>query len=189
MSYGVSVSYYKFPLQEAIEISAKSLWNEAKKSVWLSDYNLEGTVKKKNAIHINIQKHSGQSHELTLAKDTVLYKQFVQLLKSELNSDEKLHLPHALHHSLERVSTIVDSMPTDNIEPFFENMFNENVHQTNHKEALRAIQNILQLLKDHTYLEHIKRRYKTDGSEETYLKPSEVVFSMLSIIKMLRGDA
>lgn len=189
MSYGVSVSYYKFPLQEAMEISAKALWDEAKQSVWLSNYNLEGSIKKKNAIHINIQKHSGQSHELTLAKGTLLYTQFIQLLKSELNSDEKLHLPHALHHSLARVSTIIDTMPVENIEPFFTNMFNENIHQSKHKEALKAIQNILKLLKDHTYIEHTKRKYKSEDAKEFYLKPSETVFSMLSIIKLLRGDA
>ena len=183
MSYGINVSYYKFPLQESIALSEKALWQYAKKTKWTTLNTLDVEKRAKNAIHINIQKHSGQSHALTLPKDTILYEQYMKLMLEELSPTHTLHLPHALHHSLERVSKLIDTIPKENIEPLFKNMFNENVHKTTHETALKSLQEILYLLKDIESNESIHQQ-----SPHTQ-KPSAFVFSMLSIIKLLRGDA
>jgi CRISPR-associated protein Cmr2 len=178
MSYGISISYYKFPLQESIDISKDALWEQAKKAIWLD--KTKNIKKEKDALHINIQKHSGQSHSITLPKHTSLYDNFIKLLNAELDSDDKLHLPHSLHHSLDRVSHIVDALPPENIEHFFTNMFNENIHTTKHKKALKAVQEILNILKQSDEAIYLK-----DSEQD---KPSKVLFAMLSTIKMLRGD-
>jgi len=192
MSYGVSISYYKFPLQESLEISKAALWDHAKESKWINrDQNDPAIVRRiqddlpaKNAVHINIQKHSGQSHSLTLRKGTKLYCQFVKLLLQELSPKESLHLPHSLHHSLSRVDMIIDEIAAANIEHFFKNMFNENVHKSKHKKALNAVVEILKELKEGADSIHL---WQEDTKK--IAKPSKVIFSMLSIIKMLRGDA
>ncbi|NKQ41260.1 MAG: type III-B CRISPR-associated protein Cas10/Cmr2 [Sulfurovum sp.] len=195
MSYGVSITYYKYPLQEAMELSAKALWDEAKETKWVKRWCFENhpqipdASKAKNAIHLNIQKHSGQSHSLTLHKDTELYTQFITLLSQELDAKDTLHLPHALHHSLDRVATVIDKMPVDNIEHFFTNMFNENVHKSAHQEALEAIQKILRLLKEDETAQAIHRVYTDDNGKEYIKNPSKTIFSILATIKMLRGDA
>ena len=191
MSYGISISYYKFPLQESIKISQNALWSHAKTTKWVNkDLDLltlsekqKEKLSSKNAIHINIQKHSGQSHRLTIRKDTELYCQFVKLLLQELSQKNSLYLPHALHHSLDRVKTIVDEIPSSGVEHLFTNMFNENIHKTKHKKALKALQEILKLLKDSREDIH-----KLDKNNALASKPSEIIFSMLSTIKMLRGD-
>lgn len=183
MSYGINISYYKFPLQESIEKSEEALWEYAKKSKWANLNDLGTEQKAKNAIRINIQKHSGQSHALTLPKGTTLYCQCIKLMLQELSHKDNLHLPHALHHSLERVSKLIDTIPKENIEPLFENMFNEKVHQTKHKKALVSLQKILYLLKDTSHDEPIHQQHPHTQ------KPSEFIFSILSIIKLLRGDA
>jgi len=195
MSYGISITYHKYPLQEAMEISSTGLWERAKKAYWISMADDISTMTKekqeklpaKNAIYINIQKHSGQSHSLTLHKGTVLYDNFIRLLEEELNPLDSLHLPHALHHSLERVATLVNEMPVENIEYFFANMFNEDIHKVRHEKALKSIQDILSILKDDkSTVAHYELYHGKDGY--SIKKPSEVIFSILSIIKMLRGD-
>jgi CRISPR-associated protein Cmr2 len=185
MSYGVSITYYKFPLQEALELSKKALWQEAKEAVWISqdDLGKEENIKTKNAICLNIQKHSGQSHKLILQKNGTLYEDFLTLLSQELSADEEIQLPHSLQHSIKRVESIINAISIEKIEPFFENMFNENIHRVKHKKALEALQNILRQLKDKESKEVI-HLYKDCKIKE----PVDVIFSMLSAIKLLRGD-
>ena len=186
MSYGVSITYYKYPLQEALELSVKALWDEAKEAQWLKRrcYERDPNTKpsrEKNAVHIHIQKHSGQSHSLTLPKDTKLYCQFNKLLYQELSPNNTLHLPHALHHSLDRVATVVDATPASRIEHLFVNYFNEDIHKVKHEKALKAVQAILKELKEGDEAIHLRK-------EGAISQPSKVIFAMLSVIKMLRGD-
>ena len=202
MSYGVSVSYYKFPLQEAFDIAYDALVGKAKASKWINKKELNAeqvgnltqndveALPAKNAIHLNIRKHSGQSHGLTLAKNTNIYKLFLTLLKNELDVDSKLHLPHALHHALKMSASLLDTIDSKSLTHFFANQFDEDVHKTKHKEALSAIIEIFETLKDGNENQHLLH---TDESEDEKLysteSPSEVVFSILSTIKLLRGDA
>ena len=180
MSYGVSVTYYKFPLQEAMELSSSALWGKAKQTKWVATTDKTKVLKEKNAVTITIQKHSGQTHTLTLPKDTLLYIKFLKLLKQELNKDEDLHLPHSLHHSLSKIATLINSCDVQNIEPIFENFFNEKIHKTKHKKALIAIEGILKELKRKSK----QPIWQKKGEESAF----DVVFSILSVIKLLRGD-
>lgn len=200
MSYGISVSYYKFPLQEAFEMAYNSLIYQAKETKWINindhdsmKFNLsEKDLKNlpaKNAIHLNIRKHSGQSHSLTLPKDSKLFKLFLELLENELDKDANLHLPHALHHALEQSASIIDVISSQRLNHFFKNQFDEDIHKTKHKEALEAVINILITLKDDSDNQHLL--LKLDNQKDTYRVkyPSEVIFSILSTIKLLRGDS
>ena len=184
MSYGISVTYYKFPLQEALELSADALWSYAKESKWISTSEKKESAK--NAIHIVVQKHSGQTHRLTLHKNSTLYDSFVKLTNEELSDDTTIQLPHSLHHSLQTVDTIINIIDKENIEHFFTNMFNENIHKVKHKKALEALEEILVKLKDKKSDEVI--HLVDDNGTTSLQKPSKTLFSMLSVIKMLRGD-
>ena len=195
MSYGISISYHKFPLQESLALANRALFGEAKKSKWVNyGYALDTLDKdmdalklpSKNAIHLNIQKHSGQSHALTLKKDTELYELFKKLLKAELNENEDLHLPHALHHSLKKSEEIIECLEVDSIEHFFTNQFDEDVHKTTHKEALEAVQEIIKYLKDS---DESCWRLQQDRDKNYFLsKTTQLLFELLSTIKLLRGD-
>ena len=73
LSFGIFVSYYKFPLYEALEQSAYLLFGVAKKE--------------RNAVAIHFQKHSGQSAGLLIDNDSM--DRFIEFyneiyLKSEL---------------------------------------------------------------------------------------------------------
>ncbi len=202
MSYGVSVSYYKFPLQEAFDIAYDALVNKAKASKWINKKEVDtqqvgnltqkevDALPAKNAIHLNIRKHSGQSHGLTLPKNTGIYTSFLTLLENELDVDSKLHLPHALHHALKMSAVLLDTIDSKSLTSFFANQFDEDVHKTKHKEALSAVIEIFKTLKDANEDQHLlyKKQEKNAISYSTE-SPSDVVFAMLSTIKLLRGDA
>lgn len=69
MSYGVSITYNKYPLYEAWRIAGNLLFDEAKH------------LKKKNAIAWQLQKHSGSTHKGKISKsNTELYDAFTHIL-------------------------------------------------------------------------------------------------------------
>lgn len=185
MSYGVSVSYYKFPMQETLSMAANSLWNYAKQSKWAKKSSINEISKEKNTIHLNMQKHSGQSHSLTLPKNTDLYTKFIKLLESELNGD--LALPHSLHHALKSAEELIGQVDSEGVENFFATQFDEDVHESTYKSSLESVRDIIMHLKDSDEVHH--EVIEKDNKLVEKNSEIDVLFSMLSTIKLLRGDA
>ena len=155
LSFGVSFTYYKYPLYEALERSRDTLFGIAK--------NYEG----KNAVAVSIQKHSGQSFDFCVGKDEEAYSKFLELTHNVLV--DNLELPHAIHHKLERYKKVFNSIAQERIESTFENIFNEDLHKSKFEKGLKGIQELMKSL----------------GTKK---EEQEKLFSMLSTIKVLRGD-
>ena len=155
LSFGLSITYYKYPLYEALERARDTLFGVAKE------------YKGKNAVAVSIQKHSGQSFEFCIGKAEEDYETFLELTGNVLY--EKTELPHAVHQKLQRHQKLFESIPKDRLGSTFENIFNEEVHQDKFKDGLNEIQELMETL----------------GLEDEAQKK---LFSMLSTIKVLRGD-
>jgi len=155
LSFGVSITYYKFPLYEALESSREALFAKAKK------------YESKDAVAINVQKHSGQTFGFSINKQEQAYTQFSNLISTVLN--EEIELPHAIHHKLHKHQALFQKIKLTQLKDTFENIFNEDIHQHKFKEGLTQIQELMNSL----------------GLEK---EQQEKLFSMLSTIKLLRGD-
>ncbi|CAA6815677.1 MAG: CRISPR-associated RAMP Cmr2 [uncultured Sulfurovum sp.] len=155
LSFGVSLTYYKYPLYEALERARDALFGVAK--------NHEG----KNAVAVSTQKHSGQSFDFCVGKDEDSYEKFLTLIKSVLK--EEVELPHAVHHKLQSHQMLFKSIESERLESTFDNIFNEDIHKDTFEQGLKEIRELMLSL----------------GLEE---KEQEKLFSMLSTIKVLRGD-
>jgi len=117
MSYGVSITYYKFPLYEARNLSyemlsqAKSLTND------------------KNAVRVTFQKHSGQQMTFSIPKTSKLqvqlWKTFLELVKVNNNNGAFLN---SFTYKLDYLKSILSEIAHDRhrLQCFFENNFNEN---------------------------------------------------------------
>lgn len=121
MSYGVSISYYKFPLNQALEEGVNQLFHTAKKT------------NKKNAVSYTILKHSGQFFGTTFHKDEDSYTAFTDLIKQNVTGDNFIHsIIYKLEPQKEVIKEIgkIDSAKRDEIfNNFFLNNFNESVHR------------------------------------------------------------
>lgn len=159
LSFGVSITYYKYPLYEALEKSRNALFDVAKK------YNYK--EHKKNAVAISAQKHSGQSFDFCISKNEESYDSFVSLMGQTLS--EEIELPHAIHHKLSKYNMLFKNIQTQQLADTFENIFNEEIHQTKFEKGLKEIKNLMVTL----------------GLEESQ---QAKLFSMLSTIKLIRGD-
>jgi len=158
LSFGVSLTYYKYPLYEALERSRDALFGVAKEHSG------------KNAIALSAQKHSGQSFNFCVGKESEAYAKFLKLVKSILVNESKLELPHAIHHKLKSYEKLFESIDFEkSLEHTFKNIFDEDLHQDKFKEGLKEIRELMQIL---------------GNSKES----QERLFSMLSTIKLLRGD-
>jgi len=160
LSFGVSLTYYKYPLYEALERSRNALFDVAK--------NYKVGDKEKNAIALSAQKHSGQSFDFCVGKNSETYTKFLDLVKSVLV--EGLELPHAIHHKLKSYEKLFESIDfKESLNNTFENIFNEDLHQDKFKKGLDEIRELMLVL---------------GNSKEA----QNQLFSMLSTIKLLRGD-
>ena len=155
LSFGVSVTYYKYPLYEALERSREALFTTAKRYTG------------KNAVAISAQKHSGQSFTFCVGKDEEAYRVYTAFVKTVLN--EAQELPHAIHHKLFKHKVLFENIAPEQLHATFENIFNEEIHQSKFKAGL----------------DNLQKLFLTLGLEAA---AQEKLFAMLSTIKLLRGD-
>lgn len=174
LSFGVTIIYFKFPLYEALQKTADNLFGRAK------NFTLAG-MKPKNAIAVELIKHSGQTLEDTfLVTDSQVYEQFRDLLKKELKQETTL--PHNLHHSLARSRAVLTKLAAhpdaaDKLESFFTNSFNEAEHSSPAvQEGLNCCRRLLQ-----GYFTFYGVDLAPDQIFDRYL-------AALAMIKHLRGD-
>lgn len=150
LSFGLSISYYKFPLQEALEASRKLLFQKAK--------NIEG----KNAISFALLKHSGQNLVGSLKNESVTFDIVEKMISSTLSSDFKGN-NRVLRDSKEDIESIEPDFLTsimyklmelpeetivkaahseDTLRYFFGNQFNEKPHSLK-CEFLKQVQSLM----------------------------------------------
>ena len=137
LSFGISVTYYKFPMIEAIKLSQRLL-NMAKNSNFPSQWVTDGFVPLKNNIVYSVQKHSGQTRGALLHNDnTKTLNAFHELLRTYISSGEKSQneLVTSLMHSLREKEAVLYNAIKDakKLENFFFNNFDESIHEDKQK--------------------------------------------------------
>lgn len=123
LSAGISISYYKFPLEEALEASRNQLFNVAKK------------MKGKDAVAFTVLKHSGKGfgacinkHSVSNKNNNEVYNQFKKMIKTNI---DKNNLLNSVSNKLFANTTILDEIggDTTRVCNYFDNNFNEGVHK------------------------------------------------------------
>jgi CRISPR-associated protein Cmr2 len=134
LSWGVSVSYYKFPLSEAIVTSRQLLFDKAK--------SYEG----KNAVAFQVTKHSGQSFGVTFGKDKTDYKEhFKKMIEKTFEPDADFI--SSLQYRISGNETLLREIFNDNdypkkVENFFDNFFDEEIHSSK-KDFVHSVRDML----------------------------------------------
>jgi CRISPR-associated protein Cmr2 len=109
ISFGVSITFYKFPLYEALNISRDLLY-EAKENG-------------KNAIAFKVIKHSGQMFESIVKKDEK-FDDFINFI----NFEEDEAFLHSLYSKISYYKKVLEEIKDNKemLNNFFEHYFNEN---------------------------------------------------------------
>ncbi|GBU08785.1 type III-B CRISPR-associated protein Cas10/Cmr2 [Bacteroidales bacterium] len=177
MSYGIAISYYKYPLSEALEMSRNLLFNTAKK------------VKNKNAIAWNLMKHSGSVVSGQYSKSDVGFvAAFNNLLENIDAGVLKQNYVSAVAHKISCSNTILDiiktaseSLPTEEdrlsvlklrLDAFFEKTLEYTSKNAAGKRYLDAV---------HALLMHLLQ------SEEKIEEITSNVYAILRTSKFIKG--
>ncbi len=180
MSYGLAITYYKFPLNEAREMAYKML-RQAKEAG-------------KNRIGYHWQKHSGHHFTDIIEKDVCekkdlntneqtdlnnqqknlsFYCLFLDILQ-KVNSDKAGNIFSSFIHNLEQHRAIIRPIINDDkkLENYFINFYDEAIHKTNEaKEIKNDIKNLL------------LKAYATSGNDPD--KAITAVYNVLRFAKFL----
>ena len=117
LSFGVSITYYKFPLYEAREKAVELLFDKAKNEP-------------KNNIAFRVTKHSGQAFEAVINKSNKeLFLKFLEVTSLDEKMDE--NFLHSIYTKIYNYKKILHNIQSDRVklENFFANYFNESEHK------------------------------------------------------------
>jgi CRISPR-associated protein Cmr2 len=157
LSYGISLSYAKSPLQEAMK-QAHDLLHEVKVGELTLKHNLtkQKRFPNKNTIALRLQRHSGQYMECYIDKGhkaswELIHKLVSDYTKDIKDIDEKNNdlLSGVIHRIKDDVfyEVLVAAARTNDperLKAFFDNFFNESVHQD--KKFLNDVQELVQVI-------------------------------------------
>jgi len=161
LSFGLSITYHKFPLYEALERSR----------------DLLGSVKdmgSKNNIAFTTIKHSGQSFGGVFPKNNKnLYKQFLALTSNISGKEGADNFLHSLHHKIYSYRVVFERVASSEqkLKNFFDNYFNEQEHKQ-YKLFFEAL------------IAFINGVY----NDKSIDKKLELVYATLRFVKFIKGD-
>jgi|GEM_PF-2544769 CRISPR-associated protein Cmr2 len=170
ISFGVNLFYYKSPLSLAIKEAREQLNYFAKK------------IPGKDSLALLLTQHSGQktalrfricSHELDL---------FNTIMKNIRSGEAEF--PHGIHHKLALYRKVLINLSRiEQIEHFFNNRFNEEIHESLFKKGLPELQ---KLLTDMLTVSTASGTVLLKGEEAN--KRLNEFLSMIRFIKFLIGE-
>ena len=132
LSYGVSISYHKYPLYEAFQTAQHQLFDIAKKK-----------VNGKNAIAWDLRKHSGGAFSGAFSKtDTAIYDTFKEIINVTRDGDTVTAVAHKIRANQDLIALWMnkDEAPERN-ENFFE-LYMDKI-DSDYKEAAKQLLNAL----------------------------------------------
>jgi len=163
ISFGLSISYYKFPLYEALNISRDLLSDKAK------DKNTD-----KNAIAFRVLKHSGQYFGAVIEKGTSEYCDFINLVQKRSPAGDNARFLTSVIYTLFSQDMVLRQIGADRtrLKNFFDNTFNEAIHKRNRDQ-----------------LDHIQKLIWSVFNSARYMNDDErgkAIYSMLRFNKFIR---
>lgn len=167
ISYGLSISYYKYPLYEALESARKLLFDKAK--------NVDG----KNAIAWCLRKHSGSGFVGSLCKNSDVYTSFSELMETSVDESTVSAIAHKLRENQDLLDIVRRSGRKGRIEAFYNKVMEES--PLDDKSYKGITRDLLWKLFDQ---EKLKPEDKAKSTEEIL----ETLYGMLRTAKFINGE-
>ena len=175
LSFGVSVTYYKFPLYEALERSRTQLFGKAK-------------GESKNNIAFEVTKHSGQVFGAVVPKgDETIFPDFLSLCAYDGGeSEETGAFLHSLHHKLSLHANTIEKIATsetanERLKNFFENYFNEQEVHSQYRSFFEALTPLIEAA-----YKHYPPRPEIDNPNDQ--EAMKLIYGALRFKKFILGD-
>lgn len=173
ISYGLSISYYKYPLYEALKSARELLFDKAK--------NIDG----KNAIAWCLRKHSGSGFTGSFCKDSEIYTIFSALLNTSVDETTVSAVAHKLRDN-ENLLDIIRDKDENRIKAFYKKVMEEEpLNDASYKGITRRLLNAL--FKQAALQGESSRNDSKNKGFET-IKILEIMYGMLRTAKFVNGE-
>lgn len=126
LSFGLSISYYKYPLAEAREDSRKLLKDKAKSLC------IEKENKEKDALAVRLLTHSGHQFETVLWQKGDSFQKWLELFQPSAELEEAF-ITGLMHKTDTLALWLFDACQRDTLDAFFKAHFNEAAHSEKDK--------------------------------------------------------
>lgn len=159
LSFGVSITYYKYPLYEALECARNLLFDTAK------------NIKQKKAIAWSLRKHSGGTFNAAFSlKDEELKKQFEKLIETTTDNDTVSAIAHKLRQEEALVDIVLGSGQEERLKALFDKVLEFDNDKAPYFDAVKSIMPIL---------------YNKIDDKKKYI---QTLYSLLRTAKFIKGE-
>jgi len=159
LSFGVSISYYKYPLYEALESARNLLFGKAK------------NIGQKKAVAWSLRKHSGGTFDAAFSlKDEELKKQFEKLIEATTDNDTVSAIAHKLRQEEALVDIVLESGQPERLNALFDKVLEFDKDKAGYFDAVKSIMPIL---------------YHKIEDKKKYI---QTLYSLLRTAKFIKGE-
>lgn len=158
LSFGVSISYVKYPLYEALDTARNLLFGKAK------------NIKQKKAVAWSLRKHSGGTFDATFSlKNETLKEQFSNLVNATTDNDTVSAIAHKLRQEEALVDIVLASGNQERLNALFDKVLEFDKDKAGYFDAVKAIMPTL---------------YQVVGKKD-YI---QTLYSLLRTAKFIKGE-
>jgi len=176
LSFGVSVTYYAFPLGEALDSARRLLFGTAKQSAG------------KNAIAMEIQKHSGSIFGGIFRVGTESYRLLGNMLMPVAPVDKELEILKSVTYKLRENQGLIEIIGKEKtkVDNFMRNSFNESIHLDRDGKIKPYLQWVGKLIPA-IYQETCEIKNVLTGESDA-AKAMNQLFGILRMISFIKGE-
>lgn len=128
LSFGIAITYHKYPLYEAFETARNLLFDHAKK------------IKNKKAVAWTLRKHSGGSFDAVFScKDNNLWKEFQELIAATNDGNTVSAVAHKLRQNESLVNIVVESNEPKRLDALFDKLLEFDSTKSEYFNAVKTI--------------------------------------------------
>lgn len=173
LSFGVSITYHKYPLYEALETARKLLFEKAK------------DIKEKKAIAWSLRKHSGGTFEATFSrKNSNLWSQFIDLIKATTDDETVSAIAQKIRQEEALVDVVLESdNQKDRLDALFEKVLEFDNSKKAYFDAVKAIMPTLYKMAGRKEIDN--EGNEKDDKENPFTK---ALYCLLRTAKFIKGE-
>lgn len=135
MSYGLSISYYKYPLYEAFKDALDLLFTKAKQ--------IDG----KNAVSWQLRKHSGSGFKGEMSKNVAIYNDFKNIMNVSVEEKQISAIAHKLKNNENLLDILLkkylNENNSDDLKARLENFYKKTMEDTGDNEYTALTRKLL----------------------------------------------
>lgn len=162
LSFGVSISYYKYPLYEALESARTLLFKIAKQ------------IGSKQSVAWSLRKHSGGTFDAVISrKDNELRNAFKNLIEATTDDETVSAVAHKILQEKELVNLVLNCKDRDNrLDALFDKVLEFDTEKEGYFKSVKTLMPILY-------------NYSNEAKNMNY---SQLLYSILRTAKFIKGE-